>query len=96
MILDNSPDPWYTYIMANNITAHALETAEKVREIDTVVPKDTLDLATEFFDDEMEAIIWLCRPQRAFGGVTPKQMCLDGKADEVETLIHRLEHGILI
>ncbi len=64
---------------------------------DEYISKDLLDLTTEFFNgDETQAIIWLCSPASAFGGLTPKQMCDRGEESEVEDLIHRLAHGIFI
>lgn len=50
-----------------------------------------------FFDGDAEAATnWLTAPQYAFGGVRPSEMVrTDVGAQEVETLIGQLEHGIL-
>ena len=53
--------------------------------------------ALYFFDGDVEAATnWLTAPQYAFGGVRPSEMVrTDVGAQEVETLIGQLEHGIL-
>jgi putative toxin-antitoxin system antitoxin component (TIGR02293 family) len=53
--------------------------------------------ALYFFDGDAEAATnWLTAPQYAFGGVRPSEMVrTDVGAQEVETLIGQLEHGIL-
>jgi putative toxin-antitoxin system antitoxin component (TIGR02293 family) len=53
--------------------------------------------ALYFFDGDAKAATeWLGWPQYAFGGVRPLEMTrTDVGAQEVETLISRLEHGIL-
>lgn len=53
--------------------------------------------ALYFFDGDAEAATnWLTAPQFAFGGVRPSEMVrTDVGAQEVETLIGQLEHGIL-
>ena len=53
--------------------------------------------ALYFFDGDAEAATeWLNAPQYAFGGVKPSEMVrTDVGAQEVDTLIGQLEHGIL-
>jgi putative toxin-antitoxin system antitoxin component (TIGR02293 family) len=53
--------------------------------------------ALDFFNgDAAAATGWLTHAQRAFRGVTPLEMTrTDVGAQEVETLIFQLEHGVL-
>lgn len=53
--------------------------------------------ALDLFNGDEEATSdWLTRTQRAFRGVTPLEMTrTDVGAQEVETLIFQLEHGVL-
>ena len=54
--------------------------------------------AVELFDgDQAAADRWLNRPNRAFGGLTPREVTeRDGKAARVERLADQIEHGVVV
>ena len=52
-------------------------------------------LAEEILGDKAKAARWLRRPNRALGGKTPLQaLDTDLGASQVETVLHRVEHGV--
>lgn len=57
--------------------------------VETVDPR-VLEAATAMFGNAAFSIEWLSRPLRALGGKRP----IDVDAEEVITLIARLEHGL--
>lgn len=58
---------------------------------------EVMDEALRLFEGDREAaLLWLNRPAKALGGVTPMS-CLDtiAGADAVRDLIGRLEYGVI-
>jgi putative toxin-antitoxin system antitoxin component (TIGR02293 family) len=52
-------------------------------------------LAEEILGDKAKAARWLRRPNRALGGKTPlAALGTDLGASQVETVLHRVEHGV--
>ena len=52
-------------------------------------------LAEEILGDQAKAARWLRRPNRALGGKTPlRALDTDLGASQVETVLHRVEHGV--
>ena len=52
-------------------------------------------LAEEILGDKTKAARWLRRPNRVLGGKTPLQaLDTDLGASQVETVLHRVEHGV--
>lgn len=52
-------------------------------------------LAEEILGDTAKAARWLRRPNRALGGKTPlRALDTDLGASQVETVLHRVEHGV--
>lgn len=52
-------------------------------------------LAEEILGDKAKAVRWLRRPNRALGGKTPlRTLDTDLGASQVETVLHRVEHGV--
>jgi putative toxin-antitoxin system antitoxin component (TIGR02293 family) len=52
-------------------------------------------LAEEILGDKEKAVRWLRRPNRALGGKTPlAALDTDLGASQVETVLHRVEHGV--
>ncbi|MBI1820097.1 MAG: DUF2384 domain-containing protein [Nitrospirae bacterium] len=55
-----------------------------------------LEIATGVFDDKLKAWSWLKRPQFGLGGKIPIElMKSETGAREVESLLMRIEHGVL-
>ena len=52
-------------------------------------------LAEEMLGDKVKAARWLRRPNRTLGGKTPlRALDTDCGIRQVETLLHRVEHGV--
>ena len=52
-------------------------------------------LAEEILGDKVKAARWLRRPNRTLGGKTPLlALDTDVGARQVETVLHRVEHGV--
>ena len=52
-------------------------------------------LAEEILGDKVKAARWLRRPNLTLGGKTPLQtLDTDIGASQVETVLHRVEHGV--
>jgi len=52
-------------------------------------------VAEEALESAENAMSWLRRPQPALGGAVPlERLVTQAGADEVETLLHRIDHGV--
>jgi uncharacterized protein (DUF2384 family) len=74
--------------MGNN---YSIDDLYKVAGAD--LTQKVLDL---FEGNEASSIRWFYNPNRALGYKTPYSVCQEGNPGEVERIIHRLEHGVLL
>ena len=77
---------------------------KEFQELDQYLDEEMLEKAgdklltqiQEFFDSEDRARDWFYSPVKAFNEQRPYDLCKEGRGEEIELLLYRLECGIIV